>query len=93
MGGLKLPPGVKRSPPKRISRGRGAGGVVNEAAMEHLWRTVCRTPGPARSGRQIRTCTTMSQIILYAEFPPKLRDDALAPGVVRTPGEIRNQLF
>lgn len=29
----------------------------------------------------------------YAEFPPKLRDDALAPGMVRTPGEIRNQLF
>jgi penicillin-binding protein 1A len=29
----------------------------------------------------------------YAEFPPKLRDDVLAPGIVRTPGEIRNQLF
>jgi len=29
----------------------------------------------------------------YAEFPPKERDDALAPGSQRTPGEIRNQLF
>jgi penicillin-binding protein 1A len=29
----------------------------------------------------------------YAEFPPKDRDDALAPGSQRTPGEIRNQLF
>jgi penicillin-binding protein 1A len=29
----------------------------------------------------------------YSEFPPKLREDALAPGSVRTPGEIRNQLF
>ena len=29
----------------------------------------------------------------YAEFPPKARDDMLAPGSLRTPGEIRNQLF
>jgi penicillin-binding protein 1A len=29
----------------------------------------------------------------YAEFPPKARDDTLAPGSARTPGEVRNQLF
>ena len=29
----------------------------------------------------------------YAEFPPQGREDALSPGVSRTPGEIRNQLF
>jgi penicillin-binding protein 1A len=30
----------------------------------------------------------------YAEFPPKMREDALpAPAGSRTPGEIRNQLF
>ena len=29
----------------------------------------------------------------YSEFPPKLREDALAPGTARVPGEIRNQLF
>jgi penicillin-binding protein 1A len=29
----------------------------------------------------------------YAEFPPKLRDDVLAPGTSRVPGEIRNQIF
>jgi penicillin-binding protein 1A len=29
----------------------------------------------------------------YSEFPPKLREDALAPGSARVPGEIRNQLF
>ncbi len=29
----------------------------------------------------------------YSEFPPKLREDALAPGTLHTPGEIRNQLF
>ena len=29
----------------------------------------------------------------YTEFPPKERDDQLAPGSQRTPGEIRNQLF
>jgi penicillin-binding protein 1A len=30
----------------------------------------------------------------YAEFPPKLREDAqTAPSGSRTPGEIRNQLF
>ena len=29
----------------------------------------------------------------YAEFPPKVREDATVPGGGRTPGEIRNQLF
>jgi penicillin-binding protein 1A len=29
----------------------------------------------------------------YSEFPPKLPEDALAPGTARVPGEIRNQLF
>jgi penicillin-binding protein 1A len=29
----------------------------------------------------------------YSEYPPKLREDALAPGTARVPGEIRNQLF
>ncbi|HEX8012251.1 MAG TPA: penicillin-binding protein 1A [Casimicrobiaceae bacterium] len=29
----------------------------------------------------------------YSEFPPKLREDMLAPGTSRVPGEIRNQLF
>ncbi|HEV3241602.1 MAG TPA: penicillin-binding protein 1A [Casimicrobiaceae bacterium] len=29
----------------------------------------------------------------YAEYPPRAREDLLAPGSVRTPGEIRNQLF
>ncbi|HTS21397.1 MAG TPA: penicillin-binding protein 1A [Casimicrobiaceae bacterium] len=29
----------------------------------------------------------------YSEFPPKQREDALAPGSARVPGEIRNQLF
>jgi penicillin-binding protein 1A len=29
----------------------------------------------------------------YAEFPPQGREDTLSPGVSRTPGEIRNQLF
>jgi len=29
----------------------------------------------------------------YSEFPPKLREDALAPGAARVPGEVRNQLF
>ena len=29
----------------------------------------------------------------YSEFPPRERDDQLAPGSQRTPGEIRNQLF
>ncbi len=29
----------------------------------------------------------------YSEFPPKDRDDMLAPGSQRTPGEVRNQLF
>jgi penicillin-binding protein 1A len=29
----------------------------------------------------------------YAEFPPKERDDLLAPASQRTPGEVRNQLF
>ncbi|HUH92625.1 MAG TPA: penicillin-binding protein 1A [Casimicrobiaceae bacterium] len=29
----------------------------------------------------------------YSEFPPKLREDALAPGTARVPGEVRNQLF
>ena len=29
----------------------------------------------------------------YSEFPPKLREDALAPGTTRVPGEVRNQLF
>jgi penicillin-binding protein 1A len=29
----------------------------------------------------------------YAEFPPQGREDGLSPGVNRTPGEIRNQLF
>ena len=29
----------------------------------------------------------------YSEFPPRPRDDLLAPGTPRVPGEIRNQLF
>jgi penicillin-binding protein 1A len=29
----------------------------------------------------------------YSEFPPRPREDVLAPGTTRVPGEIRNQLF
>jgi len=29
----------------------------------------------------------------YSEFPPRPREDVLAPGTPRVPGEIRNQLF